>query len=307
MGHMNKPKTTFWGSDEFSLPILEAIFKILGRNLVLVITEPDRPSSRGKKPVTNPVKMFAIKNNITIIEKDNKLGELADKVKDTDLAVVASFGKLIPKALLDLPKPQFINVHYSLLPRWRGASPVQQTILEGDKIAGVTVIELAEKLDTGPIILKDKLNDYTGKENFTSLRDKFSKLAVKQLSKLLKEMPPYSSKPQPKSKITLAGKIKKSDGQINFKNSPVEIERQIRAFKVWPTSYTIVGDKRVIIESADISSKYLIIRQLKVEGRPSMSGSDFANGYPNLLTFFPDWVKFEKVTKQVILDTHVKN
>ena len=233
-------KIVFMGTPDFALPSLTALME--SQVLVGVVTQPDRPAGRNKRLRESPVKRLARSAGIPIIQPRRIREEAAIQALrswDADLHVVAAYGQILPQSVLDIPKQGTVNVHASLLPRWRGAAPIQAAIRAGDRESGVTIMLVDAGLDTGPTLAKRALpltNDETGQ----SLHDKLSVLGAELL---VETLPRYLSdeiepRAQDDSLATYAPQIKKEEGEINWIDSAVEIERLVRAFTPWPGSYT---------------------------------------------------------------------
>ncbi|MBU2634871.1 methionyl-tRNA formyltransferase, partial [Patescibacteria group bacterium] len=200
--------------------------------------------------------------------------------------IVASYGKIIPKKILEIPKYGCLNVHPSLLPKYRGPSPIQTTILNGDKKTGVTIILMDEKIDHGPIISNSKFEIRNSKLTYGELNVKLAKLGVKLL---IETIPKWirgeiKIKPQDHSKATYTKILKREDGKIDWSKSAQEIERQVRAFNPWPGTFTFIKHKnktlRIKVLEADISKdNKLIIKKLQPEGKKAMSFEEFKRGY----------------------------
>jgi len=202
-----------------------------------------------------------------------------------DLVVVASYGKIIPKKILQIPKYGCLNVHPSLLPRYRGPSPIQTTILNGDKKTGVTIILMDEKIDHGPILGQRELEFSIFNFQFSKLHNKLAELGAKLL---IETIPKWikgeiKTKPQNHSKATYTKILKREDGKINWSKPVQEIERQIRAFNPWPGTFTFIKHKsktlRVKILEADTKDNKLIIKKLQPESKRPMTFEEFQRGY----------------------------
>lgn len=286
-------KIIYIGTPQFSVPILESLIKS-DYKPIAVISEPDRPKGRKKILTTPPVKLTAIKYNIPVFQPE-KIIDYKSKIISLkpDLIIVAAYGQIIPQEILDIPKFGSINIHPSLLPKYRGASPIQNTILSGEKTTGTTIIKMDAKMDHGDIINSTKLKYQISKLNFTELAKQLVELSAKLL---INTLPDYLSgkiklQPQNHSKATFTKLLKKEDGKINENDQPEIIERKIRAFYPWPGTYFIIDGKRFIVKSAQLDQEKIIIKQIQPEGKPPMSMSDFQHGYRDILTKLPKWVK----------------
>lgn len=253
----------FFGSDYIGTKILEALIKNDYKPL-LVITSPPSKKGRGLKLQKNEIQILAEKENIKVstplkLRDEKFLNELRDL--KPDLLVLASYGKIIPKEVLIIPKIGSLNVHPSLLPLWRGASPIQATIMAGDKKTGVTIMEMEEKLDTGKIILQEELV-LTGNEYYLELREKLCDLAQEMIIKII---PLYAdnkwrmanSKEQNDELATYTRIIKKEDGLLDFRYPSWFIERKIRALNGWPGTF-------VRIKNSELRIKLLKILKVRI-------------------------------------------
>lgn len=254
---MKKLRIIFMGTPDFAVSALEAIHKS-GHEIIAVYSQPPRPKGRGQQVTPSPVQAYAEKNNLKVFHPTSlKFAEEQQKFSalDADIAVVAAYGLLLPKAILDAPKHGCINIHGSLLPRWRGASPIQQSILKGDEETGITLMQMDVGLDTGPMIAKRsmKIELHTTAQ---SLHDDLSVLGagmiVQALDRLASEGKLESEK-QDDSKTTYAPLLKKEDGKINWQQSAEEIHRQIRALNPWPGAFASYNNKRIKILEADLT------------------------------------------------------
>lgn len=270
-------KIIFWGTPEFALPALGALIKS-GCHIVAVITNPDERVGRKQILTSPPVKIFAEKAGIPVLQpealKSNEIFLKEFRELAPDLCVVAAYGKIIPQEILEIPKLGFLNIHPSLLPRWRGPSPIQYTILNGDAETGVTIIRLDERMDHGPIVAQQRWEKESpplrsGKKpiipelvagyTYKELHDKLAQLGAELLIRTLPkwtngEITPV---PQDDAKTTYSKILKKDDGRIDWKKSAEEIERMIRAFNPWPGTWTVwpSSDKiyRIKIEEVKIT------------------------------------------------------
>lgn len=295
---MKKYRTIFFGTPQFAVPALESLIKDNRFDVVAVVTEPDQKSGRGKKIVFSPVKLTAMKYNITVLQPE-KMQAISYKLKakSFDAAVVCAYGQIIPKKILEITKYGFINIHPSLLPKYRGPSPIQTAILNGDRKTGVTIIKVDEKMDHGPILAQQGLefpnkyqisNDQISKLNYLEISKILSKLGAELLIKILPGYLEGKIKPkaQDHKKATFTKLIRKEDGLINW-NEPVEIiERRIRAYFPWPGTYTFLNKKRFKIIKAHLKTSTsgvevgkLVLDLVQLEGKKEMSWQEFCRGY----------------------------
>ncbi|WP_343188556.1 methionyl-tRNA formyltransferase [Buchnera aphidicola (Neophyllaphis varicolor)] len=283
---MNKSlKIIFAGTPNFAVTHLKKIVES-NYKVVCVITRPDKISGRGKKLRNSPVKEFAIKNNIEINQpkslNNNKFIEYI-KEKNAHMMIVVAYGLIIPETIINLFNMGCINVHASLLPRWRGSSPIQYAIINGDINTGVTVIKMDKKIDHGKII--DSI-EYKIKSNETSitLEKKLSKIGSKLITKVINNLiyNNFSLREQNHNFATYTKKIKKKDGIIDWKLNAKKIERQIRAFNPWPTSYFFVKKKIIKVWEANYiesNKKYKIgkIIEINKNGMQISTGNGIIN------------------------------
>ncbi len=233
-------RIVFMGSPEFAIPSLEALAR--AHQVAGVVTQPDRPAGRGSRLQPPPVKRAAQASGLPVYQPESlrtpdALGQLA--AWQPEVVVVAAFGQILPPAVLDLPPHGCLNLHASLLPRWRGPAPIAAAILAGDGVTGVTVMRMDEGVDTGPILAQReepiRPDDTTG-----SLSRRLALLAAELIVEIL---PPYlsgqlSPQPQPEEGITYCRPLKKGDGQLDWGRGAIELDRQVRATDPWPGAYT---------------------------------------------------------------------
>ena len=251
----DSPSILFWGTPEFAVPSLDALlaagFRVLG-----VVTTPDKPAGRKQLLTSLPVKVYAESKKISVYQPETlKPAGYALDLPEADLYVVAAYGKIIPKRILEIPRLGALVIHPSLLPRWRGPSPVQFSILNGDHETGVTILQMDELMDHGPIIVQRvvcEVNRRSYSELNNELWNAGAKLLIETLPKWIRgEITPI---PQDESKVTFSKILAKSDGRIDWNKKAIEIERQIRAFTPWPGSWTVWPERdlphRVRIDEA---------------------------------------------------------
>lgn len=238
-------KIVYMGTPQFAVPPLEALL-VSGHQVVAVCTQPDRPTGRGHKLMPSPVKAKAMEHNLPVLQPETlryaESKEIRIQLKnyDADIFVVAAYGLLLPKGILDMPKLGCINIHASLLPKYRGASPIHAALLNGDAKSGVTIMHMDVGLDTGDMILKKEL-DIFPTEHFPSLHDRMANLgsaAIIEAVKLL-ECGNAPRIPQDDALSCYAPMLKKSDGNIDWAKTSAEIINMTRAFDPWPGSYTM--------------------------------------------------------------------
>lgn len=232
----------FAGTPEFALPSL-AMLIASGHQVVGVYTQPDRPSGRGRKDRPSPVKELAQSHGITVLQPASlKPLEEQEKLRalDADLMVVVAYGLILPKAVLDIPRLGCVNVHGSLLPRWRGAAPIQRAIYAGDGETGVTIMFLEPQMDSGPMLLKVSTPIHP-LETAANLYDRLAVLGAQALGDCLQgiEDGTLNAEKQDESLVTYAKKLDKSEAVIDWTLPAVELERRVRAFNPWPVAETV--------------------------------------------------------------------
>jgi methionyl-tRNA formyltransferase len=301
-------KIVFMGTPDFSVPSLLSL--ISQTNVLAVVTQPDKKVGRKQEVTQSPVKKIALEHKIEVLQPEKVKGnfEFIKQIKDLqpDLIVAVAYGFILPQEIIDIPKYGIINVHASLLPKYRGASPIQSAILNGDKETGVTIMLIDDKMDTGPM-LGQRTITITDNDNFESLHDKLSMLGSDLLSETLSKYINGEIKPvaQNESEATYCKILNKEDGKIDWNKSAEEIERQIRAFNPWPGSFTFWEGKQLrIIKALDIKvignkigevfktndgigvkcgKDALEILELQLEGKRPMTAKEFLNGYKGII------------------------
>ncbi len=244
------------GTPKFALPSLQALINDSNLEVNLVITQPDKSTGRNKILKPSPIKELALSNNIEVftldkIKSDAKIKEKIIKA-NPDVIVVVAYGKILPQEILDISKMGTVNIHASILPKYRGASPVVGSILAGDKQTGVTLMKLDAQMDTGPIIAISQPVLISQNDTTATLSDKLAKIGANLLISNLTKYIEGQIKPQPQdnTQATYVKLIKKSDGQINWNESAEIIARKIRAYIPWPSAFTKYQNKLLKIVSA---------------------------------------------------------
>ena len=232
-------RIVFAGTPKFAVKSL-SVLNQSEHEIVAVYCQPDRPKGRGKILTACPVKIFAEENNLLVIQPE----DFKDKQSQTQLAllnpdvmVVAAYGQILPKAVLEIPKLGCLNIHASLLPRWRGAAPIERAILEGDRETGISIMKMNEGLDTGDIML-DKKCMISNHETAQTLHDTLSNIGANAILETLNMLPTLKARPQQNNEATYAEKVTKDEAQINWHQSAEKISRVIRAFNPRPIAYT---------------------------------------------------------------------
>jgi methionyl-tRNA formyltransferase len=237
-------RVVFAGTPEFAVPTLRALIAG-GVEVVAVYTQPDRPAGRGRKLTASPVKETALDQGVPVRQPETLRGTEAAaglRALDPDLLVVVAYGLLLPRAILDAPRRGCINVHASLLPRWRGAAPIQRAILAGDAETGVTIMGMEAGLDTGPMYLTRRI-PIDARETGGGLHDKLAALGAEALMAALPGILDGSLTPvaQDDTRATYAKKLSKEEALVEWGRPAVEIDRMIRAFNPWPVAETRLG------------------------------------------------------------------
>lgn len=247
-------KIVYMGTPDFAVGALERLIED-GHEVVLVVTNPDKPKGRSGKMVFSPVKECAVAHNIEVMQPTKvRLPEYVEKLKEynADVFVVCAFGQILSKEILDMPRLGCINIHASLLPKYRGAAPIQWSILNGDEKTGVTIMQMDEGLDTGNMIIQKEIEiapDETGE----SLFDKLSELGAEMISEVLAKEPSgdrYESTPQGEGDGFYARMLTKEDGLIDWDKPGKEIGNYIRGLYSWPGAYTFLDGVRTKVLKA---------------------------------------------------------
>ncbi len=240
-------RVVFAGTPEFSVPSLNALIDAEIIDVVGVFTQPDRPAGRGKKSTAGPIKVLAEKHELPVFQPLSfRETAVVEELKNlnVDLLVVTAYGLLLPQAVLDIPALGCINVHASLLPRWRGAAPIQRAIEFGDTRTGVTLMQMALALDSGPILAIQE-TEITADETGRSLHDKLSQLGGELLSTKLPDIldKALEAIPQDSQGVTFAKKLEKKESAISWQIDAMTLERKIRAFNPWPVCTINLGGR----------------------------------------------------------------
>lgn len=310
-------KFVFMGTPDFSVGILEELIKE-GHECLGVVTQPDKPKGRGHSMQYPPVKEAALAHDINVYQpqkiRDSEFVQIL-KSLNADIFVVAAFGQILTKEILEMPKYGCVNVHASLLPKYRGASPIQWAVINGETESGVTTMQMSEGLDTGDILMVSKI-ELDKNETGGSLFDKLSIEGAKLCAKTLKafENGSITNTKQDDSQATYTGKIDKRFGRIDWNKSAKEIEQLIRGLNPWPSAFSYIDSKMIKIWQAEITDSLemveagsvirvdkdsftvkcgtgaLKISELQLEGKKRMDTGSFLRGF--------------KVEEGMILDTN---
>jgi methionyl-tRNA formyltransferase len=295
-------RVLFMGSPEFAQPSLEALAKL--HQVVSVFTQPNRKAGRGRQLRPPPIKSLAQQLGIPVHQphslNDQEVLELTKKLHP-DIIVVAAYGKILPEEILNIPKYGCVNVHASLLPRWRGAGPIQAAILAGDTETGISIMQMDMGLDTGPVFLQESTN-ISPTETGGELSQRMSQIGAETLIKALQgiESCELSASAQVDSKATYAPMLKKSDGRLDFRKPAFELALQVRAYEPWPSSFLIWNNTRIVVRKAEAIDTYdhspgtcveyqnlpavsanpglLILSMVQPAGKKVMSGENFLRG-----------------------------
>jgi methionyl-tRNA formyltransferase len=257
MNQASRLRIVFAGTPEFSVPPLQRLIDS-GLAPVAVLTQPDRPAGRGRQQSASPVKQAARAAGIPVHQPSTLRNTAAfDLVSgmEPDLMIVVAYGLILPEIILHIPRIGCWNIHASLLPRWRGAAPIQRAIEAGDRESGVCIMLMDEGLDTGPVIQSKSVNLDAG-ETGGSLHDRLSGLGASILLDCVQRLvrgEPVEARPQPESGISYARKLDKAEARVDWSEPAETLERQIRAFDPWPVAWCMVGEERVRIWKAALT------------------------------------------------------
>jgi methionyl-tRNA formyltransferase len=303
-------KIVYMGTPDFAVNPLHALAEA-GYEVAGVITQPDKPKGRGKTMLPTPVKEEAMKHGFPVYQpvkvRDPEFLQVLEKL-DPDIIVVAAFGQIIPKSILELPKYGCINIHASLLPKYRGAAPIQQAVIDGEKESGVTIMRMGTGLDTGDMISRIVVpiaKDETGGTLFDKLAEAGAKLLVETLPHIFDGTAVYEKQPE-ESPTPYAGMITKQMGLINFGKSAAELERLVRGLNPWPSAFTFWNGKTLkvwesfVVKSEETGAEksepgtvvktdkkgiyvacgedVLVLSQVQLEGKKRMDADAFLRG-----------------------------
>ena len=244
-------RLVFMGTPDSAVPSLRRLLDD-GHEIAAVWTQPDRPAGRGNKIHQSPVKEFAVSHNLPVIQplkiKTDEAKELFAS-HQADAAIVVAYGRILPAAFLKAPALGCINVHFSLLPEYRGAAPVNWAIVNGEKETGVTTMKIVEELDAGPILLQRR-TEISDSETAPELMARLAEIGAELLSETLKEIQSLEAQPQQNDEATFAPILKRADGLIDWSLDAYAIARRVRGFQPWPNAFTIFRSHRLIIWEA---------------------------------------------------------
>ena len=308
---MKKFRICFAGTPTFAAAHLQALLKA-DHHVVAVYTQPDRPAGRGKKLQASPVKQIALEHKLAVFQPSSLRPPQETEALvslDCDLMIVVAYGLILPKTILDAPKLGCLNVHASLLPRWRGAAPIERSLLAGDKVSGVTIMQMDEGLDTGAMLDKESVQIHAT-DNRIDLEKKLQIAGQKALIRTLDDLEKYQSRAmvQDEENSNYAAKLEKSEAFIDWRLSAPEIDRQIRAGIGRNPAYTILNDKRLRILEGSVSlynfndkpgrivesdksyftvgcgSGALNVKQIQLPGKNPATVKDISNSRPELFS-----------------------
>ena len=301
-------RVIFMGTPDFAVGTLKALLES-GHEVAAVVTQPDKPKGRGKNMQFTPVKEVAVEAGITVLQpKKVREAQVVEELRTyaPDVIVVVAFGQLIPKEILEMPKYGCVNVHASLLPKYRGAAPIQWAVIDGEEKSGVTTMQMDEGLDTGDMLLKEEVvldEEETGGSLFDKLSEVGAQLLLRTLDGLEKGTIVPEKQPE-ESTTAYAAMLTKHMGEIDWNKSAKEIERLIRGLNPWPSAFTRLGEKNVKIWRAAVLEEktehaagdviqigknrfgictgngILEILELQPEGKKRMAADAFLRGYP---------------------------
>jgi len=297
-------RIVFFGTPEFAVPSLRALLS--GPDpIVAVVCQPDKPAGRGQQLSIPPVKRVAREAGVPVLQPEKvRAPEFLDALRacGPDLIVVAAYGKLLPKTVLDLPRHGCINVHASLLPRYRGAAPIQWAVLNGDAVTGVTIMQMNEQMDAGDILLQ-RQTPIEADETYGELQRRLSDLGAPLLLEAIGGLGAgtLTARPQAPAEVRLAPLIKKEDGRLDWRQPAAALARRVRAFNPWPSGFTTLNGKllkvhrtRDVGEAAAAApgtvttvedgirvatgAGTLCLDELQLEGRKRLTAAEFARG-----------------------------
>ena len=290
-------RIVFMGSPDFSVPVLDALVAA-GHEIACVYCQPPRPAGRGKKDRPTPVQARAEALGLPLRHPVSLKGaeEQAEfAALQSDIAVVVAYGLILPQAVLDAPQKGCLNIHASLLPRWRGAAPIHRAIMAGDAETGVCIMQMEAGLDTGPVLL-ERRTPIDAEETTGTLHDRLSALGAKAIIEALDQLDTLTPEVQPDEGVTYAAKIDKSEARVDWSFDATEIDRQIRGLSPFPGAWSMINGRRVKLMQSRLSdgtgaaghllsgltvacgSGAVEITQVQPEGKGRMSTEDYLRG-----------------------------
>ena len=249
-------RIAFMGTPDFAVPTLDALAGA-GHDIAAVYSQPPRPAGRGKALRPSPVQARAEALGVEVrtpLSLRDEMEQAAFRALDLDAAVVAAYGLILPVPILEAPRHGCLNVHGSLLPRWRGAAPVQRAILAGDRVTGVTIMGMEKGLDTGPMYLKAETP--VDRKTAGQLTEELARIGAGMMADALARLDSLYAQPQPEDGVTYAAKIDKAEARIDFSRSAIEVERQVRAFNPMPGAFfEHAGERIKILAAAPVAER----------------------------------------------------
>lgn len=243
----------FAGTPDFAAQHLQALIAS-DHHIMAVLSQPDRPAGRGKKLQASAVKQLALEHNLPVLQPQTLRSEDSQAMLrefDADVMVVVAYGLILPKAVLDMPRYGCLNVHGSLLPKWRGAAPIQRSIWAGDSHTGVTVMQMDEGLDTGPALLKAELA-IAPDETSATLYNRLAEIGPQALLDTLAQLDSLEAEVQNEAEATHAAKLSKQEAQLDWQLSAAQLERNVRSFNPWPMCFFPLEDKNIKVWQAEV-------------------------------------------------------
>lgn len=296
---MNKKSLIFFTSDKSFETFYSAFLKSPEFDLKLLVTESPKPKGRGLNIANNPAHLLALRKNVDVFSGDfdpKGLAELVSKIKkikDSSQVVgfVFAFGKIIPQELIDIFDGKILNLHPSLLPKYRGPSPIQTAIIEGEKESGFSIIEINNRCDAGDIVYQERVA-MSEDGTYCDFRKIVIDRCTARITQIIADYLEGKINPLPQSDgiASYTKKIEKSDAEITKSDSPSDACRKIRAYCLWPKAFIILGGKRLIIHEASLKNDQLVLHKIQLEGKNILTAKDFANGRTKLLTSLPEYV-----------------
>lgn len=300
-------RIVFAGTPEFAATVLDFLLDT-PHKITAVYTQPDRPAGRGRRLTSSPVKLLAQRHNIAVHQPARLTSDTVGATFEAlqpDLMVVVAYGLIVPKSILEVPMYGCINVHASLLPRWRGAAPIQRAIMAGDAQTGVSIMQMNEGLDTGDVlrVVKTAIHEH---DTAQTLHDRLACLGARAIGQTLEDLGTEAliRTPQDDAQATYAERIRKSEAKLDWQLSAVELERRVRAFNPWPVTYTVHQDTRIRVWTAEttrgkplvmpgtvtecskegigVATRTDCLRLLKLQwpGSRPVSAQDYLNAHP---------------------------
>jgi len=290
----------FMGTPDFSVTVLDALIAA-GHEIVSVYTQPPRPAGRGKKDRPTPVHARAETLGLDVRHPRSLRGadeQAAFAALNADAAVVVAYGLILPQAVLDAPQLGCFNIHASLLPRWRGAAPIQRAIMAGDADSGVCIMQMDAGLDTGPVLLREE-TPLTPQDTAATLHDRLAEIGSRLMVEALQRLPELTPAPQPEQGITYAAKIDKAEAKVDWSKSAIEVDREIRGLAPFPGAWTMHAGKRLKLHLCELvdgtgaagtalddaltiacGTGAIRLIRLQREGRGVQDAGEFLRGHP---------------------------